>query len=322
MKVLIIGDVMIDAYFIGKVERISPEAPVPVVAVTKKENRLGGAANVALNIQSMGATPILCSVVGDDENAKVLSSLLKKCKMREDGILRRKSRTTTVKTRVIGSQHQMLRIDEEMDQDLNAKDTADFLKNIRSILQKELVNAIIFEDYDKGAINPELIHEIVALAKSKKIPVAVDPKHRHFNAYSGITLFKPNRREFEHGLKSDFGHRQQEAMLKAVQKFQKKQNIETMLVTLSEAGMLVSSKNKQSVLPAHIRSIADVSGAGDTVISVATLCLAAQMSPLNMTRIANLAGGLVCEHVGVVPIDKKQLLEETLKISFTDPVVA
>ena len=318
MKVLIIGDVMIDAYFIGKVERISPEAPVPVVAVTKKENRLGGAANVALNIQSMGATPILCSVVGDVENAKVLSSLLKKSKMREDGILRRKSRTTTVKTRVIGGQHQMLRIDEEMDQDLNPKDTADFLKNIKSILQKERVNAIVFEDYDKGAINQELIQEVIAIAKEKKIPVAVDPKHRHFNAYKGVSLFKPNRREFEHGLKSDFVLDQQHALFLAVSKFQRKQNIETMLVTLSESGMLVSHKNKLEKIPAHIRSIADVSGAGDTVISVATLCLAGGLSPLNMLRIANLAGGLVCEHVGVVPIDKKQLLEETLKIKFTE----
>jgi rfaE bifunctional protein kinase chain/domain len=256
--------------------------------------------------------------VGEDENANALSKLMKKSKMREDCILRSKSRTTTVKTRVIGGQHQMLRIDEEMDQDLNTQDTRAFLSKIKALLKKERVSAIIFEDYDKGAINASLIQEVVELANNLQIPVAVDPKHRHFNAYKGVSLFKPNRREFEHGLKAEFGQNQQSALLEAVQQFQRKQGIDTMLVTLSEAGMLVSRKNKQNIIPAHIRSIADVSGAGDTVISVATLCLAAGLSPLHMTQIANLAGGLVCEHVGVVPVDKKQLLEEIVKISFIE----
>ena len=152
-------------------KRMSKQAPVPVVAVTKKENRLGGAANVALNISSMGATPILCSVVGEDENANALSKLMKKSKMREDGILRSKSRTTTVKTRVIGGQHQMSRIDEEMDQDLNTQDTRAFLSKIKALLKKERVSAIIFEDYDKGVLNAELISAVVATSKKNNIPI-------------------------------------------------------------------------------------------------------------------------------------------------------
>lgn len=313
MKVLIIGDVMIDAYLIGNVERISPEAPVPVVTVTKKENRLGGAANVALNIQALGASPLLCSVIGNDEGAKNFLHVMKKNNMKTDGIITSGKRMTTVKTRVIGGKHQMLRVDEEIDDILSKEETKQLFQKISSFITKEKINAIIFEDYDKGVITPELIEQVVTLSKNKNIPVVVDPKRKNFKEYKNVTLFKPNLRELLNGLKLDFEGKDFDQLKKVLKTFQQKQNIDIALLTLSEDGMLVSGKNIQKTIPAHIRSIADVSGAGDTVISVASLCLAAGISIVDSASIANLAGGLVCEKVGVVPIEKKQLLDEAIE---------
>ena len=313
-KVLIIGDVMIDAYMMGSVERISPEAPVPVVLVNKKENRMGGAANVALNIQALGATPLLCSVTGDDEAAELFTGLLKKNNMRVDGILRSRERITTVKTRVIGSRHQMMRIDEESENDLSVNETKLLTEKIIRLLSKEKIDVLIFEDYDKGVITSGLIQNIVRKANELKIPVSVDPKRKNFSYYKHVTLFKPNLREFQNGLKTELSVSNLRTLKKTVSDFQKKQNIEIALVTLSEAGMLVSAEQKQTHIPAHIRSIADVSGAGDTVISVASLCLAAGMNPEVTAHLANLAGGLVCEKSGVVPVEKNQLFEEAIRL--------
>jgi len=183
LKVLVIGDVMVDSYVWGKVSRISPEAPVPIVAVSKKENRLGGAANVALNIQAMGATPILCTVIGHDLSGNCFLELLKKQKLSENGIVKSTERSTTVKTRVIGNNHQLIRIDEEIEDDITTEETRILIDKITDILEKENINVIIFEDYDKGLITPELIEKTVIIAKQKNIPVAVDPKKKNFLSY-------------------------------------------------------------------------------------------------------------------------------------------
>ncbi len=314
LNVLIIGDVMVDAYMWGDVNRISPEAPVPIVSIVKKENRLGGAANVALNIQAMGANPILCSVIGDDNGSKLFLDLLKKQKLSSEGIIKSKKRNTTIKTRVIAGNHQMLRVDEEIETPIEPSEIKELSEKINKLILSKKVNVIIFEDYDKGCITPELIKITVAFAKQKNIPIVVDPKKRNFMSYSGVTLFKPNLKELKEGLKSDFNHNNINELEKIAAAFIKKQNINTVLITLSEKGVYTHSAKTKMVIPAHVRNISDVSGAGDTVISLAALCLALNLSPLLSATLANLAGGLVCEKVGVVPIEKQQLLNEAIRL--------
>ena len=316
LTVLIIGDVMIDSYMWGNVTRISPEAPVPIVAVDKKEDRLGGAANVALNIQAMGATPILCAVVGADKNGKLFTDLLKKQKIQTKAILNSKHRITTVKTRIIGNNHQMLRVDEEMNTPLHSKEAVQLINTVKKIVSSQQIDVIIFEDYDKGCLTPEVIKHVLEIANKKNIPTAVDPKKNNFWEYTGVTLFKPNLKELKEGLKLDFDPSNTKELNSVVSQFIKKQKITTALVTLSDKGMYTHSADTKQIIPAHIRTISDVSGAGDTVISVAALCLAAQLNQITTATLANLAGGLVCEQTGVVPVNKKQLLKEASQLSF------
>ncbi len=316
LNVLIIGDVMIDSYLWGKVSRISPEAPVPIVAVDKKERRLGGAANVALNIQALGANPILCSVVGVDYEGLAFLDLLKTQKLSQKGILKCRDRITTVKTRVIGNNAQLLRVDEEVESEITASETQQLQTLISYIIQHDKIDVIIFEDYNKGLITPKLISKVVELAKNKGIPTCVDPKKKNFNSYKGVSLFKPNLKELKEGLKLDIGSENIGELQRAISSFRVKQKAETILVTLADKGIITNSRSVKEHIPAHIRSIADVSGAGDTVISVASLCRALECQDALTAAIANLSGGLVCEQVGVVPIDKETLLEETLKLDF------
>lgn len=307
---IVVGDVMIDAYFWGKVERISPEAPVPIVSVEKKENRLGGAANVALNIKALDATAIICSVVGDDEKGKLFYELVEKEGMDNSGIIKSKSRKTTVKTRVIGNNHQMLRVDQEILDELNSDEEEKLFAKISELTENKKIDVIIFEDYDKGVLTSSLIRKIIELANKKGIATAVDPKKKHFADYKNVTLFKPNLKELKEGLKEDFDNHDLEAVKKAVSKLQQQQRAKYILTTLSEQGILITGNSVEVIVPAHVRNISDVSGAGDTVISVAALALAAGLEPVAMASLANLAGGLVCEEVGVVPVRKERLLEE------------
>ncbi|MEI6489023.1 MAG: bifunctional ADP-heptose synthase [Bacteroidota bacterium] len=314
LNVLIIGDVMIDAYLWGNVSRISPEAPVPIVSVNTKENRLGGAANVALNVKAMGGNPILCSVIGDDEGSKVFIDLLKNIKLNTEGILKSKERITIIKTRVIGNNHQMLRIDEEVETPINNKEADTLTFVIKRIINQKKIDVIIFEDYDKGCLSPLLIKTIVSFAKQKNIPTVVDPKKKNFMAYTGVSLFKPNLKELKEGIKLDFNHNDSKELGKVVSGFIKKQNIDSALITLSEKGIYIHNNKSKALIPAHIRNISDVSGAGDTVVSIAAMCLALKLSPVLTATLANLAGGLVCEKIGVVPIDKNQLLDEAIAL--------
>lgn len=316
LNVLIIGDVMIDSYLWGKVNRISPEAPVPIVSVIKKERRLGGAANVALNIQALGANPILCSVIGVDYEGQAFMELLKGQKLSQKGILKSRDRITTVKTRVIGNNSQLLRVDEEVESDIVPSETQQLITLISHIVTHDKIDVILFEDYNKGLINPKLISKVVELAKSQGIPTCVDPKKKNFNSYKGVSLFKPNLKELREGIKMDVSGDNINELQRAVSSYRVKQKIETVLVTLAEKGVITNSRKVKEHQPAHIRSIADVSGAGDTVISVAALCRALKCDDKLTAALANLSGGLVCEQIGVVPVDKEQLLEEALKLEF------
>lgn len=315
-NVLIIGDVMIDSYLWGKVERISPEAPVPVLTWTGQENRLGGAANVALNIQALGAKPILCSVIGSDDRAKLFYDLLEEQGMTRAGILEDSSRMTTIKTRMLSTNQQLLRVDREIDKPLAPALEGQFISHIEKVISENTISVIIFQDYDKGSITPEIIKSITKTAKSKNIPVLVDPKKRNFLAYDGATLFKPNFKELVEGLKVEASKGDVNSLYQAAMKLHSEKNIEMVMITLSEAGVFMSNGKDYKVIPAHIRTIADVSGAGDTVISVASLCLASGLDPFATAAIANTAGGLVCEKVGVVPIDKELLKTEASKLKF------
>ena len=310
LNVLIIGDVMIDSYIWGKVERISPEAPVPVVRVTKKENRLGGAANVALNIQALGACPYICAVIGDDSDGENFLSLLKAQGLSEEGLIKIKTRPTTIKTRIIAHNKQIARVDAETERNLSSSNTLLVLNKIKQIIADHRIDAIIFEDYDKGLITEELIDKTVKLSKEMGIITVVDPKKRNFHAYKGVQLFKPNLKELKEGLKIEVDPLNIEQVEQAVNRLKKQLGAKTVMLTLSEHGVYVSSENGNNHILAHKRTIADVSGAGDTVIATAALCLAAGLNEFKTAEIANLAGGLVCEHVGVVPIDKARLLRE------------
>jgi rfaE bifunctional protein kinase chain/domain len=312
LNALIIGDVMIDSYYFGKVDRISPEAPVPIVAVEKKENRLGGAANVALNIQALGAKPILCSVIGNDNDSIIFETLLSKSNLVSTGIIKSNDRITTVKTRVIGNKHQVLRVDSEDDKPLLPSDTQQLYEKISLLIDDNKIDVVVFEDYDKGVITPELIKKVVTLCHQKNIPTTVDPKKRNFAAYQHVTLFKPNLKELKEGLNIELQSDDISSIQQAVEELNIQQQNQITFITLSENGVYISDKDQQHHIPAHVRNIADVSGAGDTVISVASLCLSLNQAPKLIAEIANLAGGLVCEKVGVVPIDKDVLLSETV----------
>jgi len=310
LKVLIVGDLMLDVYYWGDVSRISPEAPVPIVAVSKKESRMGGAGNVAINIQAMGATPILCSVIGNDTNGEKLIKILKDKKLPTEGIMVSKDRPTTTKTRIISNNHHIVRIDDETEEYIGNKQSNKLFEQIQKFVEAGKTDVIIFEDYDKGVISSALIKKIIALAKKKNIPTVVDPKKRNFTDYSEVTLFKPNLKELKEGLKIDVQAGDFKQVQAVTEQLRKNQKIANVLVTLSEHGVFINSEKEKKLVPAHIRNISDVSGAGDTVVSLAALCCALNLPPIQIAFLSNLAGGQVCEKTGVVPVDKKQLLEE------------
>ncbi len=310
MHVIVVGDAMVDTYMWGKVERMSPEAPVPVVSITKRENRLGGAANVSLNIKALGATPYLFSVIGNDEKGRKFKKLLEKRDLSNKGIFIDETRKTTVKNRVISNGRHIARIDEESTDFIEPKMEATLIAAITKLIEEQPINVIVFVDYDKGVITKKVFDTINNLAHKKGIPTAVDPKKRNFFNYKNVTLFKPNFKEFTEGTGLQLKKGDLEALKVAANNFKKRQNLKLIFITLSELGVFISNGVSKQYFPAVIRYIADVSGAGDTVISVASLAMAAQLDPKTMALMSNLAGGLVCEKVGVVPIDKKQLKKE------------
>ncbi len=313
LKVLVVGDVMIDAYYFGKVERISPEAPVPVVAVQQKENRLGGAANVAMNLVALGAKPIVCSVVGSDKEAEDLINLFHKYGVGTTGIIKSTNRATTVKLRVIAQATQMLRIDTENTEPITAVESYELVERIEQLLMD--ADVLIFEDYDKGVLTADNIAKITEAAHKKGIPVVVDPKKRNFSAYKNADLFKPNLKELREGLHIDIDVEDKASFEQTVKDLIKNMQLKYAMITMSEKGVMISDGKTFEYIPAHLRKIADVSGAGDTVISVAALCLALKLDIKQTAAMANLAGGLVCEDVGVVPITLQKLEQEIIALN-------
>ncbi len=314
LKVLIVGDVMLDAYVWGSVHRISPEAPVPIVNVKKRESRLGGAANVALNIQSLGATPILCAVTGQDSAGDIFNQLLEQHQISTAGIVRNPDRPTTVKERIIGGGQQMLRIDAEHSHVLSETEQESLQQAITPLLPQ--ADVIIFQDYDKGVLSEPLIQWVQQQADQHQILTAVDPKRRNFLHYKQATLFKPNLKELKEGLQQEALalHKEeydlQPTIREASDALRQRLQHQITLITLSEKGVFIDDTQQSVFIPAHVREISDVSGAGDTVISIAALCLALQL-PIPLTAsLANLGGGIVCEYTGVVPIDVSRLLQE------------
>jgi D-glycero-beta-D-manno-heptose-7-phosphate kinase len=313
-RILVVGDVMIDAYLKGKVTRISPEAPVPIVNFSAREERLGGAANVALNIQALGGIPILTSIIGDDEEGNRLEKLLTDHGMESTGMVRSTGRMTTVKTRVIGNNQQLLRVDREQTNPITTEEENALVKRVENLFKNGL-DALIFEDYNKGTLTPRVISELIKLAEMHNVPTAVDPKKDNFFEYKNVTLFKPNLKELKEGLNVDFEFSQGGAFEHAVSELEAILNPKISFITLSEHGVFIKNQAEKHYIPAHLRNIADVSGAGDTVISVAALCLAANVPIESLAQLSNLAGGLVCEKVGVISINKEDLIREANKLN-------
>ncbi len=309
-RVAVIGDVMLDTYWWGKVDRISPEAPVPVVAVSKKEQRIGGAANVALNLRSLGARVSMLSVTGKDEDGKLLKTLLDEQGIDTRYLVASSERITTNKIRIISRNQHMMRLDAEQTSDLGKVDEEELLAAVEKYLHEEQPAVVILEDYNKGVFTPTSIEKIIALCKSRDIIVTVDPKRNNFFAYKGVDIFKPNLKEAKEGLHVLAGDVDLPSMKYLHQLLSAELEHKISLITLSEKGIFYQQDETARLIPTHVRNIADVSGAGDTVIAVASLVYAATGDADLAAEMANIAGGLVCEEVGTVAIDKQKLLDE------------
>ncbi|MFK7948660.1 MAG: bifunctional heptose 7-phosphate kinase/heptose 1-phosphate adenyltransferase [Saprospiraceae bacterium] len=310
LKVLVIGDVMIDRYLVGKVERISPEAPVPIVNLERQDNRLGGAANVALNLKALGATPFLCSIIGTDETATTFQQLMKDESLSNEGIIQHESRITTVKTRVLAKSQQLLRFDSEITVPINSIVTQQFIQHIKTLIDTKKIDVVLFQDYNKGILVPKVITTIIDYCNQKKIPTTADPKRENFFVYKEVTLFKPNLKEVSDALDYSVNPNDNDSLAKAAKVINTRLNNIFTLITLSEKGMYLDNNKERIIIPTQSRHIADVCGAGDTVISVTSLGLALGINMKLTCQLANLAGGIVCESTGVVPVDKDKLIQE------------
>ncbi len=306
LKIAVIGDMMLDGYFWGDVKRISPEAPVPVIEVENEFFRFGGAANVALNVLKLGGVPVPIGVIGNDNDGTIFTSLLKESKMISDGIIIDNSRSTTAKTRVIAGNQHVVRIDKESKKDVSSKTEKKLFDYLSSQIKN--LDGIILQDYNKGVLTPGLIKKIIRLANEKDILVTVDPKFNNFFEYKNVTVFKPNRKEAEDILAMKI--KTDENILKAGQMILERLKAKNILLTLGAEGIAVFEQGKQEKrMPTKAHKIGDVSGAGDTVIATLTMALAAGGNILEASYLANYAAGIVCEEVGIVPIEAAKLFE-------------
>ncbi|MFN4853673.1 MAG: bifunctional heptose 7-phosphate kinase/heptose 1-phosphate adenyltransferase [Bacteroidota bacterium] len=307
-RILVLGDVMLDAYLMGHSTRMSPEAPVPVLLENETIYKPGGAANVAINLVHLGAKPILVSLTGKDAAGKTLRGLLRKQKIDTKYLLVSKSRKTTLKTRVMQGRQQMLRVDREDTNTLTKAESDMLCKQLLDLFDKAAPDAIIIEDYNKGVLSTEVIACVLKNAAKRKIPVAVDPKQKHFFDFRAVQLFKPNLRELTEGmgiaLKTPPTLKQLDFL---ASQFFTKTGVKNLMVTLSEHGVYINNRKESAIFPAESIDIADVSGAGDTVISVVTLAMLAGFTPAQWAILANLAGAQVCEQAGVVPVNIEKL---------------
>ena len=313
-KIGVVGDIMLDTYWWGVVDRISPEAPVPVVSLQRKETRVGGAANVALNLRALGAPTTLFSVIGKDAEGAELDSLLNKEGINTSYIHSSDTRVTTNKVRIMGRNQQMMRLDHEHTNDISSEQEAALLASFYKYVDTEKPSLIILEDYNKGVLTPNIITSVIDYCNAKGIPTAVDPKQKNFLAYKNCTLFKPNLKEVKEGLKITIGDITVQNMNKVHTALNESLQNTISFITLSEHGVYFSDGEAQKLIPTHIRNISDVSGAGDTVIAVASLVYASSKNMLLAAEVSNIAGGMVCELVGTAPINKNDLAAEVAKL--------
>ena len=314
LKVGVIGDTMLDTYWWGKVDRISPEAPVPVVSVTKREQRIGGAGNVALNIQSLSAAVNVISVLGNDAEGEQLIGLLNENNIDTSYLVKSDGRITTNKIRIISRNQHMMRLDAEITTLLSLADEKKLLDRFADYIQEQQPHIVILEDYNKGVLTETAIEKIISLCRQNNILTAVDPKRKNFFAYKHADIFKPNLQEAKEGLNIIGEEVSTELLNNIHEQLHQQLQHNVSFITLSEKGVYYQSADEKRLIPTHIRSIADVSGAGDTVIAVASVVYAVTKNNLLMAEIANIAGGLVCEEVGTVAIDKNKLLEECKRL--------
>ena len=310
IKVGVVGDAMLDSYVWGEVERISPEAPVPIVTLKKKEHRIGGAGNVALNIQSLGAKPYIISVTGDDAEADMLNALFSEQEIDHNYCIRSKRRITTNKTRIISRNQQMMRLDSEITNDLEEEDQQRFIELFEEFVINEKPDIVILEDYNKGVLTETVIRFVISICRKAGVITAVDPKRKNFFEYKHVDIFKPNLKEIKEALNFLFREPNILLLKDAHSQLYHLLHHKVSLVTLSEKGIFYQEGEHSAIIPSHLRNVADVSGAGDTVIAVASLVYGVSRNVHLMAEIANIAGGLVCEQVGTAAIDRQKLLHE------------
>jgi D-glycero-beta-D-manno-heptose-7-phosphate kinase len=314
IKVGVIGDVMLDSYMWGRVDRISPEAPVPIITLDKREYRIGGAGNVALNIASLGAEVNMISIMGDDGDAQKLKQLFDEHSIKTDFLLSSTKRITTNKTRVISRNQQMMRVDSETTADLGYEDENRLVLALQTFIAQEKPDVIILEDYNKGVLTELVIRKTIELCRNNGIITAVDPKRKNFFAYTGVDIFKPNLKEVKEALNILASGTDVDALNDIHQKLQTQLHHHISFITLSEKGVFYNDDKESRIIPSHIRNVADVSGAGDTVIATAALVYAATKNTQLMAAVSNIAGGLVCEEVGTAAINKERLLKECVHL--------
>jgi len=303
-RIVVVGDAMLDIYLIGDVERISPEAPVPVVAVHDRRHALGGAGNVAANVAAIGAHVTLVAAVGDDRRAEYLRTELAACSIADGALLTVTDRPTTSKTRVLARGQQLLRFDEEEDGALDERAQESLVAAVRGALAD--ADAVLVEDYNKGVLTPTVIETVLETAKARGIPSVVDPKFRNFFSYRGATIFKPNRRELEAALGAAVDLEHADALPQAMERL----DVQNLLVTLGPHGMvLVGRDGALARIPTVAREVYDVSGAGDTVTAWAGTALAAGASVPEAAELANYAAGIEVGKSGVAVVTREEVLD-------------
>jgi D-glycero-beta-D-manno-heptose-7-phosphate kinase len=302
-RVAVVGDIMLDRYLIGDTDRLSPEAPVPVVTVAQRHAALGGAANVAANVSALGARCLLVGVVGDDGDGAAIRQELAVARLEDRFVLTIAGRPTTSKTRIVARGQQIVRIDDEVDSLLEGQDLTRLVAAARDALAD--ADALLLEDYNKGALSPALIVAVMEVAKRRGIPVVVDPKYRQFFQYQGATVFKPNRRELDSALGAAVDLQNGDALPEVLARLK----VDNLLVTLGAEGMvLVTKDGNLTQIPSIARQIFDVSGAGDTVTAWLGTALAAGASIREAAQLANYAAGVEVGKAGVATVSPEEVL--------------
>ncbi len=309
-RVGILGDIMLDSYIVGRVDRVSPEAPVPVLLHERTVNRLGGAANVALNIKMLGSHPIVCSIVGDDKAGNELVDLMSTLGHSKHYIIQTKNRQTTVKTRLMGNNQQLLRLDMESSDALSPSEVDGLINRFNEMVNEEALDILILQDYNKGVLTKELIENVVSICKDKNIFIAVDPKFENFFAYRNVNLFKPNLKEISQAFNRDVAP-ELDDLDRVKDDLENSINPEYCMITLSDRGVYLSKSNADSIIvPAEKDEIVDVCGAGDAVLAVSALMLYAGLGEEVTGVVANKAGKIVCQKIGVAPVSINELIND------------